>query len=110
MSFKKWMPWDFLKNNSSILDGDNDKLGLQFDDPVIEKLTLDILVKKSSDHFKKVFYAGSHDACLLAVLNKQSDVCGMSSRSPEKVSFGVVYRSTKFHASATHIKKNIPKS
>jgi len=34
-------------------------------------------------HFKKVFYAGSHDACLLAVLNNQSDVCGMSSRNFE---------------------------
>ena len=33
--------------------------------------------------FKKVFYAGSHDACLLAVLNKQADVCGMSSRNFE---------------------------
>ena len=30
-----------------------------------------------------VFYAGSHDACLLAVLNNQSDVCGMSSRNFE---------------------------
>ena len=34
-------------------------------------------------HFKNVFYAGSHDACLLAVLNNQSDVCGMSSRNFE---------------------------
>ena len=33
--------------------------------------------------FKKVFYAGSHDACLLAVLNKQADMCGMSSRNFE---------------------------
>jgi len=37
----------------------------------------------SKDHFKNVFYAGSHDACLLAVLNNQSDVCGMSSRNFE---------------------------
>ena len=35
------------------------------------------------DHFKKVFYAGSHDACLLSVINKHSDVCGMSSRNFE---------------------------
>ena len=35
----------------------------------------------NKDHFKNVFYAGSHDACLLAVLNNQSDVCGMSSRN-----------------------------
>ena len=35
----------------------------------------------NEDHFKKVFYAGSHDACLLAVINKHVDVCGMSSRN-----------------------------
>jgi len=33
------------------------------------------------DHFKKVFYAGSHDACLLAVINGHADACGMSSRN-----------------------------
>tara|TARA_B100000963_G_scaffold350300_1_gene360388 strand:- start:1755 stop:2606 length:852 start_codon:yes stop_codon:yes gene_type:complete len=37
----------------------------------------------NKNNFKKVFYAGSHDACLLAVLNKQADVCGMSSRNFE---------------------------
>jgi phosphonate transport system substrate-binding protein len=37
----------------------------------------------NKDHFKNVFYAGSHDACLLALLNNQSDVCGMSSRNFE---------------------------
>jgi len=37
----------------------------------------------NKDHFENVFYAGSHDACLLAVLNSQSDVCGMSSRNFE---------------------------
>ena len=37
----------------------------------------------NKDHFKSVFYAGSHDACLLAVLNNHSDVCGMSSRNFE---------------------------
>ena len=37
----------------------------------------------NKDHFKNVFYSGSHDACLLAVLNNQSDVCGMSSRNFE---------------------------
>jgi len=31
--------------------------------------------------FKTVVYAGSHDACLLAVINKHVDVCGMSSRN-----------------------------
>ena len=37
----------------------------------------------NKDHFKKVYYAGSHDACLLSVLNNQADVCGMSSRNFE---------------------------
>jgi phosphonate transport system substrate-binding protein len=41
------------------------------------------LSTKNKDHFKNVFYAGSHDACLLAVINNQSDVCGMSSRNFE---------------------------
>ena len=33
------------------------------------------------ENFKQLVYAGSHDACLLAVINKQVDVCGMSSRN-----------------------------
>jgi len=33
------------------------------------------------EHFKQVYYAGSHDACLLAVINGHADVCGMSSRN-----------------------------
>ena len=37
----------------------------------------------NEDDFKSVFYAGSHNACLLAVLNNKSDVCGMSSRNYE---------------------------
>ena len=37
----------------------------------------------NKNHFKKVYYAGSHDACLLSVLNEQADVCGMSSRNFE---------------------------
>ena len=37
----------------------------------------------NNNHFKKVYYAGSHDACLLSVLNEQADVCGMSSRNFE---------------------------
>jgi len=37
----------------------------------------------NENHFENVFYAGSHDACLLAVLNNKSDVCGMSSRNFE---------------------------
>ena len=31
--------------------------------------------------FKKVFYAGSHDACMMSVRNKHADVCGVSSRN-----------------------------
>ena len=46
----------------------------------LNKINLSI---KNPDHFKNVFYAGSHDACLLAVLNNQADVCGMSSRNFE---------------------------
>ena len=46
----------------------------------LAKINLSIVNK---DHFKKVYYAGSHDACLLSVLNKQADVCGMSSRNFE---------------------------
>ena len=46
----------------------------------LDKINLSV---KNKDHFKNVFYAGSHDACLLAVLNNQADVCGMSSRNFE---------------------------
>ena len=46
----------------------------------LNKINLSIKNKKN---FKKVFYAGSHDACLLAALNNHSDVCGMSSRNFE---------------------------
>lgn len=46
----------------------------------LSKINLSI---KNKDHFKNVYYAGSHDACLLAVINYQADVCGMSSRNFE---------------------------
>ena len=46
----------------------------------LEKINL---FTTNEDDFKSVFYAGSHDACLLAVLNNKSDVCGMSSRNYE---------------------------
>ena len=46
----------------------------------LSKINLSI---KNKQHFKKVYYAGSHDACLLSVLNKKADVCGMSSRNFE---------------------------
>ncbi len=50
--------------------------------PQVEIAKLKLSTKNKND-FKNVFYAGSHDACLLAVLNKQADVCGMSSRNFE---------------------------
>ncbi len=46
----------------------------------LAKINLSIVNK---DDFKNIYYAGSHDACLLAVLNNQADVCGMSSRNFE---------------------------
>ena len=39
------------------------------------------LLTDDNKSFKRVVYAGSHDACLLAVINKHVDVCGMSSRN-----------------------------
>jgi phosphonate transport system substrate-binding protein len=50
--------------------------------PQVELSKINLAIK-NKDHFNKVYYAGSHDACLLAVINNQSDVCGMSSRNFE---------------------------
>ena len=50
--------------------------------PQVELAKIELSTTNKS-HFKKVYYAGSHDACLLAVLNNQADVCGMSSRNFE---------------------------
>ena len=50
--------------------------------PQVELIKIN-LSTTNKDDFKNVFYAGSHDACLLAVLNNHSDVCGMSSRNFE---------------------------
>ena len=50
--------------------------------PQVELAKINISTINKND-LKNVFYAGSHDACLLAVLNKQADVCGMSSRNFE---------------------------
>ncbi len=47
--------------------------------PRVELLKAGIPV--NDENFKQVFYAGSHDACLLAVINNHVDVCGMSSRN-----------------------------
>ena len=48
--------------------------------PQVELSKIGLSTTNKGD-FKQVFYAGSHDACLLAVLNKHTDVCGMSSRN-----------------------------
>jgi len=48
--------------------------------PQVELVKIGLSVKNKDD-FKNVHYAGSHDACLLAVINKHVDVCGMSSRN-----------------------------
>lgn len=50
--------------------------------PQVELAKINLSIKNKKD-FKNVFYAGSHDACLLAVINKKADVCGMSSRNYE---------------------------
>ena len=50
--------------------------------PQVELNKINLSIKNKED-FKNVFYAGSHDACLLSVINNQADVCGMSSRNFE---------------------------
>ena len=50
--------------------------------PQVELVKINLSINNEND-FENVFYAGSHDACLLAVLNNKSDVCGMSSRNFE---------------------------
>ena len=50
--------------------------------PQVELAKIGLSTINEND-FENVFYAGSHDACLLAVLNNKSDVCGMSSRNFE---------------------------
>ena len=50
--------------------------------PQVELSKINLTIK-NKDHFKKVYYAGSHDACLMTVLNEHADVCGMSSRNFE---------------------------
>ena len=48
--------------------------------PQVELMKAGLSIKNKSD-FKQVYYAGSHDACMMAALNKHVDVCGMSSRN-----------------------------
>ena len=48
--------------------------------PKVELLKINLSIQ-NKEHFKQVVYTGNHDACLLAVVNKHIDVCGMSSRN-----------------------------
>ena len=48
--------------------------------PQVELATVGLSLT-NGDHFEHVFYAGSHDACLLSVINGHADVCAMSSRN-----------------------------
>ncbi|MDA1101623.1 MAG: phosphate/phosphite/phosphonate ABC transporter substrate-binding protein, partial [Proteobacteria bacterium] len=48
--------------------------------PQVELSKVNLVTTNRGD-FRNVFYAGSHDACLLSVLNGHADVCGMSSRN-----------------------------
>ena len=48
--------------------------------PQVELSKISLSTTNKED-FNNVFYAGSHDACLLSVLNNKADVCGMSSRN-----------------------------
>lgn len=48
--------------------------------PRVELKKIGFSIKNPKD-FKQVVYTGNHDACLLAVINKHIDVCGMSSRN-----------------------------
>jgi phosphonate transport system substrate-binding protein len=48
--------------------------------PQVELLKVDLDVNKKGD-FKRVIYAGSHDASLLAMINKQADICAMASHN-----------------------------
>ena len=50
--------------------------------PQVELSKINLSIANKED-FKNVFYAGSHDACLLSVINNKAEVCGMSSRNFE---------------------------
>ena len=50
--------------------------------PQVELQKVGLSTKNPKD-FKRVSYAGSHDACLLSVINGHAEVCGMSSRNYE---------------------------
>ncbi len=80
----------------------------------LSKINLSI---KNENHFKQVYYAGSHDACLLSVLNEKADVCGMSSRNFEarlkdktftKDQVRVIHKSSPVPPPPLAYSKNIP--
>ncbi|MHC4187084.1 MAG: phosphate/phosphite/phosphonate ABC transporter substrate-binding protein [Planctomycetota bacterium] len=48
--------------------------------PQVELLKVGLDIHKKKD-FENIFYAGSHDAALIAVVNGQADICGMSSHN-----------------------------
>ncbi len=84
--------------------------------PQVELAKINLSITNKND-FKNVFYAGSHDACLLAVLNEQADVCGMSSRNYEarltdktlkKSEVRIVHKSDRVPPPPLAYSKNIP--
>ena len=84
--------------------------------PQVELVKINLSTTNKND-FKNVFYAGSHDACLLAVLNNQADVCGMSSRNFEarladktlkKNDVRIIHKSDRVPPPPLSYSKNIP--
>ena len=84
--------------------------------PQVELVKINLSITNKND-FKNVFYAGSHDACLLAVLNNQADVCGMSSRNFEarladktlkKNDVRIIHKSDRVPPPPLSYSKNIP--
>jgi len=84
--------------------------------PQVELAKIDLFITNKKD-FKNVFYAGSHDACLLAVLNNQADVCGMSSRNFDarladktfkKIDVRIIHKSDRVPPPPLSYSKKIP--
>ena len=74
---------------------------------------------KPEDFFKQVIYSGSHDACLLAVKNKQVDVAAISSRKlpgfiesglVKKDEITIVFESVEIPADPITYRKNLPQA
>jgi len=84
--------------------------------PQVELLKAGLDINNKQD-FKVVFYAGSHDASLMAVANGQADICGMASHNfksrtsdgtvlPEKVR--IVHISPKIPPAPLAYSKKLP--